>query len=142
MKKIITGSRAFFEGMDGFKPHDFDYIVLRQPEEVSFKYKYAHKDSEGNCIFEVVVRDKQDMMDYAVKHGLPMSLCMFLVPEFCEAVGITLSDLPTLSSMRDRLNKRHRYLGIIYNAYLTNGSMTLTEEQRMAAYDEYKKARQ
>ena len=39
MIKIITGSRAFFEGMDGFKPHDFDYIVLRQPEEVSFKYK-------------------------------------------------------------------------------------------------------
>jgi hypothetical protein len=70
-----------------------------------------------------------------------MTLCSFLVPEFCQEFGITVSDLETLRTLRDRMDRRHSYLVVIYDAYIENGSMTLTDQQRQAAFEEYKKER-
>ena len=70
-----------------------------------------------------------------------MSLGHYLLPEFCREFGITLNDFEQLRPLRDRLDYLHKYVGMIYDYYLENGAMMLTDEQRMAVYDEYKKER-
>ena len=57
----------------------------------------------------------------------------------CEEMGITINDLADLAPLCERLDYRHEYLKIIYNAYLANGNMTMTDEQRREAFEEYKK---
>jgi hypothetical protein len=140
MERIQVGSRAFFSGIEGFHPHDSDYVEIVEPKDVDFYYKNVFKEGK-DCIFQVVRRPKEKRLEWAVKYERPMSLCMFLVPEFCQVFGITIADLETLRPLRDRMDRRHTYLTVIYDAYIENGSMTLTDQQRQAAFEEYKKER-
>ena len=78
-ERILVGSRAFFDGLPNFKPHDSDYVELYNPEEVSFTYKNVIKEGR-DCLFQLVRRPKQERIDYALAHERPFSLCMFLVP--------------------------------------------------------------
>lgn len=71
-----------------------------------------------------------------------MCLGKFLIPEFNEKFGITIEDLKGLSSLLDRLDDKHLYEKIIYDAYIENNDFSLTDEQRQNAYNEYKKYRQ
>jgi hypothetical protein len=52
-----------------------------------------------------------------------------------------IQDLEQLRPMRENLNPRHLYLGAIYDAYMENSSMTLTDDQRQHAFVEYLKNR-
>ena len=70
-----------------------------------------------------------------------MSVIKFLTPEFNEAIGFTIKDLPKVKPLIDKLDEKHLYAKIIYEAYLENGSFTLTQEQRDKAYEEYKRLR-
>ncbi|MCH5307629.1 MAG: hypothetical protein J1E37_06060 [Prevotella sp.] len=140
MKRILTGSRAFFSGMEGFHPHDSDYIEIVEPKDVDFYYKNCKKEGT-DCIFQNVRRPKDKRIRWALKYENPMSLCNFLIPEFAREFNITIEDLETLRPMRDMLDRRHQYLGVIYDAYIANGDFTLTDEQRQTAFDEYTKER-
>ena len=135
-ERILVGSRAFFDGLPNFKPHDSDYVELYNPEEVSFTYKNVIKEGR-DCLFQLVRRPKQERIDYALAHERPFSLCMFLVPRVCQEFGMNLQDLEQLRPMRETLNPRHMYLGVIYDYYIENGSMTLTDDQRQHAFVEY-----
>jgi hypothetical protein len=135
-ERILVGSRAFFDGLPNFKPHDSDYVEFYNPEEVSFTYKNVIKEGR-DCLFQLVRRPKQERIDYALAHERPFSLCMFLVPRVCQEFGMNLQDLEQLRPMRETLNPRHLYLGAIYDAYMENGSMALTDDQRQHAFVEY-----
>jgi hypothetical protein len=139
-ERILVGSRAFFDGIPDFKPHDSDWVEFYDTSEVSFQYKNVLK-AGSDCVFQLVRRPKQQRIDYALAHERPFSLCMFLVPRICKEFGMDLHDLEMLRPMRENLNYRHLYLGIIFDAYMENGSMTLTDNQRTHAYIEYMKAR-
>lgn len=139
-ERILVGSRAFFDGIPDFKPHDSDWVEFYDTSEVSFQYKNVLKAGR-DCVFQLVRRPKQQRIDYSLAHERPFSLCMFLVPRICEEFGMDLHDLELLRPMRENLNYRHLYLGIIFDAYMENGSMTLTDNQRTHAYIEYMKAR-
>ena len=141
-KKILTGSRAFFAGMEGFNPHDTDYAILVNKEDVNYLFKSYRADRvKHECHFFYVRNPKERLLPWIVKHAIPMTLCSFLVPEFCQQFGITVSDLEILRPLRDRMDRRHSYLVVIYDAYIENGSMALTDQQRQAAFEEYKKER-
>lgn len=70
-----------------------------------------------------------------------MSLCEYLLPEFCQEFEIEFSDLSLVATMKEKLDAKHQYLGIIYDAYIANGSMTLTNDQLMEAYENYRASR-
>ena len=141
MKRIVTGSRAFFSGMEGFKPKDVDVVILVNAKNVPFQW--MRQTSNGAVdVFEIVRHPKEELIAHAVRKARPMAIARFLTPDFAKAIGLLPSDLPALKPMRDALDPKHGYLGVIYDAYLENGSFTLTEAQRMAAFENYKAARE
>lgn len=139
MIRIQAGSRAFFSGMEGFVPHDSDVVcVCGEGEHQNFLYKrsFPNKQERG-CEFHIVLTDKDKLIRWELKHGRPMCLGHYLLPEFCQLFGITLEDFEKLRPLYERLDKFHLYERIIFDAYIENGEMTLTERQRKAAFDEY-----
>lgn len=142
MEKIVTGSRAFFSGFADFRPHDTDVVLIEEPGTTPYLFKgYTRDKSTKTCCFHIVRNDKDKMIRWMVKHALPMSICMFLVPDFVREFNIIIEDLANLEPMRYRLDERHEYLGIIYDHYIANGKMEMTAEQLNEAYEVYKNAR-
>lgn len=140
MKRIITGSRAFFSGMEGFKPKDYDVIVIVNNKEVPFKW--MRQTSNGSVdVFEIVRHPKAKLISHAVEKAQPMAIARFLTPAFAKEIGLHPSDLPALRPMRENLDYKHEYLGVIYDAYVSNSSFELTDDQRQAAFDVYLKYR-
>lgn len=142
MEKIITGSEVFFSGMEGFTPHDRDTIQIVDAKDVDFLFRRQKFDMEDSTdTFYVVLQPKERYIRWAAKFAKGETLGQFLTPEFCKVFGITVNDLPKLKPLYDRIGYRHLYQKMIYDDYLENGSMTLTDEQRIDAYNEYKKER-
>lgn len=140
MKRIVTGSRAFFSGMEGFKPKDYDVIVIVNNKEVPFKW--MRQTSNGSVdVFEIVRHPKAKLISHAVDKAQPMAIARFLTPAFAKEIGLHPSDLPALRPMRENLDTKHEYLGVIYDAYVSNSSFELTDDQRQAAFDVYLKCR-
>lgn len=138
-KPITVGSRYFFEGMPGFHPHDFDRIQLVETDEFPGVRTIRGR---GEDWFFYKSKTKDELIADAVRSPLAMVVGKFLVPEFCDAIGFTYGDLGKIKPLIDRLDEKHVYERIIYEAYLANGSLTLTDEQRLAAYESYEASRQ
>ena len=55
-----------------------------------------------------------DYFDSALKFKTGMAIGKFLVPEFCEIIGMTINDLPYLYPLIEVLDDRHKYEEIIF----------------------------
>lgn len=138
-KFITTGSTVFFNGIDGFK-HTSDDMVLMVDRGHGFDFVMT-VDYGCNKVMHVVRRPKAELIEYALTTAPAIALGRFLTPEFAEEIGLTIADLHTLAPLAELLPEKQAYQRVIYDAYLTNGSFTLTEEQRGTAYEAYKAAR-
>ena len=140
-KQITTGSRAFFSGMEGFQPKDKDIVVLIDKSQAN-GFEWMRQTSNGSVdLFEIVNRPKAELIAHAVEKAKPMAIARFLTPAFAEAIGLQVEDLKELKPMRQALDAKHAYLGIIFDAYVETDSFALSGEQRQSAYDAYKAAR-
>lgn len=137
-KQFITGSRAFFDGMEGFTPHDTDIVEFDDTMPVD-----AMQINRGDTtIFKLKVKSAEDMIDYLSKRGGPTSwVCGLLVPEIADHLGMTVEKLPLLQPYVEALDDRHKYLAVIYDAYVKDGKMRLTKAQRDKAFRCYIEAR-
>ena len=136
---MLIGSKYFFSCYDDFKPHDIDELEIIETTEFN---QMRQLTGQGKCLFQMKKHEsKDDYIEWAIKSPLGMIVGKFLVPEFCEAIGFTVEDLPRVKVLIDRLDEAHKYEEIIYNSYLENGSFTLTDEQRDRAYKSYKNSR-
>lgn len=139
MSKFLTGSTYFFACYPDFKSHDIDEVEII--ETTQFKYQ-RHLSGQGKCLFQLKKRNStEEYIQAALIGSCGMAVCNFLVPEFCEEIGLTITDLPQLQPLVDRLDGRHLYLKIIFDSYLLNKAFVLSEEQRLAAYKNYKESR-
>ncbi|MBR2871498.1 MAG: hypothetical protein IKB98_09045 [Clostridia bacterium] len=137
--KILIGSRYFFDCYEDFNGKDIDELELIDTAEFS---QVRQITGQGRCLFQLKRHARtQEYIDWAVKSKIGMVVGKFLVPEFCQEIGFTINDLPKLQVLIDRLDDKHKYEEIIYNAYLYNGSFTLTQSQRDGAYQSYKESR-
>lgn len=135
--RFIVGSNAFFGDIDGFKAHDTDVLVLvDKPTEFNVQRQIRLK---GNCIFEWKRMTPKEYIDYHKNCKCGMFIGKFLVPEFVKEIGFTIDDLRELEFLLDRLDERHEYERIIYECYMENNDFYLTEEQKIKAYNKYKK---
>lgn len=140
-KKFLTGSSAFFSCLADFKPKDYDWIVLDDAPK-GYHY-YCQTSTPGKCVFEWRDMGADALIDYALAHPRPaMQVIKFLTPDFAAHIGLTIGQLERLRPLVDALKKKHRYAAIIFDSYIKNGSFTLTDSQRMEAYQCYKEARQ
>ena len=141
-EKFIIGSRAFFEGIDGFESKDTDELwLLTEPlfgKNESFIFKNM---KEGKDIILYPPFSKEEIIEYDLKSNDKIKFGKYLVPKFAEYIGLSIKDLKKVSKLMIKLDAKHVYQKIIYNAYISNGNFTLTDEQRQKAYEEYKKAR-
>ena len=71
-----------------------------------------------------------------------MKMIKFLNPEFCKHINFTVEELPVFQELIDTMDEKHKYVKIIYDAYLKNKDFTLTNEQLNNAYIEYKRERE
>ena len=139
MGKFLIGSRYFFSCFEDFDSKDIDELEIIETD----KFKYMRQLSGlGKCLFQLKkYSSKEEYISYALTQSLGMVVGKFLVPEFCEAIGFTIEDLPRMQPLIDKLDDKHKYEKIIFDSYIKNGSFTLTTEQREEAYKNYKESR-
>lgn len=139
MSKIVVGSKCFFDGIEDFTPHDDDYLELvDNPEDFKYKKIYHGKF----CLFKWKRMSADEYIDYMLNIStLPMEVGKFLVPEFVKEIGFTIEDLKKLEPIINNIDEKHNYEKIIFNSYIENNDFVLTEEQKLKAYNEYKKYR-
>lgn len=139
MNKILVGSRAFFSGMKGFHSKDQDYLILvDNPQGFSWRREQSIR---GVCRFEYKKDTPAAMVAKTLEHGDAMLLGKFLVPQFAEAIGATVQDILPLEALLPKLDQKHQYEAVIFQAIKENKSFDLTDEQRAAAYEAYMQAR-
>lgn len=137
-KEYLTGSRAFFDGMDGFEPHDTDVVVFK-PKQWPFVVQCRKGD---RTVFSLQGDTAAAILGHLESHPEPaMQVCMLLVPEIAERVGMTVEDLPRVQHLIDALDERHKYLAVIYGAYVKNKAFKLYKYQRAEAFKVYKQNR-
>ena len=139
IKKIIIGSSVFFSEYEDYKSKDVDVVAIMDtfiPHKNSLNMKI-----KGEDVFLYRNMSKQRFIQDAFASGVPMRAGKFLVPEFVEYIGMEINDLRRLAPLFDQMDEAHKYEKIIFDAYMENGSFTLTDEQRKAAYEEYKLSR-
>ena len=140
MKRILVGSRAFFSGMDGFRSKDHDYLELVE-NPTAFKWR-REQSLRGVCTFQFKKEPPADMVRRTLDCGDALLVGKFLVPEVAQAIGATVVDILPLETLLPILDEKHEYVAVIFAAVKQNGSFELTDEQRAAAYEAYRKARQ
>lgn len=139
MIKILVGSRAFFDGMKGFKSKDRDFLVLvEQPQGFTWRREQSVR---GVCTFEYKKDTPAAMIAKTLEVGDPLLIGKFLVPEVAKAIGATVDDILPLESLLPKLDDKHQYEAVIFNAIKANGAFTLTKEQRQEAFKAYQSAR-
>lgn len=136
---LLMGSNYFFSDYDDFKSTDIDKIDIIETNE--FKEKRIIR-GQGKDYFYLKKKPKEDLIQDALNSELAMVVGKFLIPEFNKLIGFTIEDLPKVQQLIDRLDDKHSYEKIIYEAYLENKSFTLTQEQRLRAYIKYKEYRE
>lgn len=139
MEKFLCGSRYFFSEYEDFSSKDTDMIELVETDE--FK-QIRQISTKKNCLFQLKKHEnKEEYIEWALRSKVPMVVGKFLIPEFVDAIGFTIEDLKRMEPLIKQLDAKHKYEAVIYNAYITNNSFTLTQKQRDMAYRSYKMTR-
>jgi len=139
-RKILVGSSAFFNEIEGFQPKDRDYVILVS-NPVGFTYARQTSFSDKYCLFEWKKMSVDEFIKHTLDTKLPMTAGKFLIPEFNKQIGFTITDLKRLEPVFERIDKKHTYEKIIFDAYIENNDFVLTDDQLAAAYTSYTTAR-
>lgn len=136
MNKFLVGSNIFFRGFfEDFNSKDIDILLLEDnPNGFENVRQFHFKD---RCIFQWRRMDKNEFINLSLERGLGMELGKFLVPEFAKEMKMDINDLERLRPLAEKLDEKHLYEKVIYNAYIENGCWFLTDEQRIEAYRVY-----
>ena len=145
-KQFLTGSRYFFEGhYDDYIVHDTDYTVIDDELDVNYKHIYD-KDTKTDYFIWRKNSSEWFVDNLISKGGFALDLGKNLIPEVNEYIDFTIEHLKQVRTIVDeserQVGPRYNYNKIIYDAYIENDSFTLTDEQRLKAYEEYKKYRE
>ena len=135
------GSIVFFENMENFTPADYDELCIVNQLPPCVKQNSIRFKIKGKDVFFYNNLNKQEFINDTLSTNLPMKIGKFLVPEFANYIKLTIDDLKTLKPVIDKIDKKHAYEKVIYDAYIENNAFELTDEQRLNAYNEYKKER-
>ena len=139
IKQFQMGSTYFFGKYKDFKSKDYDDLCIM--DKFIFPGNVMNMKLNGKDVFLFRNMPKQGYIDDLLNSGVSMKAGKFLIPEFNEFIGFTIDDLKSIIHIFDSMDSNHSYEKLIANAYLENGSFTLTNQQRYNAYREYKKTR-
>ena len=136
---MLVGSNVFFKDIEGFTSKDIDILEFVD-NPTDFKnvrqFKFPHK-----CVFQWRKMSVNELIDITLFRNFPMEIGKFLVPEFIKEFKLSIDDLKRLEPIIAKLDDKHKYEEVIYNAYLENNDFVLTDEQIQEAYRVYNKYR-
>ena len=136
---MLVGSNVFFKDIEGFTSKDIDILEFVD-NPTDFKnvrqFKFPHK-----CVFQWRKMSVNELIDITLFRNFPMEIGKFLVPEFIKEFKLSIDDLKRLEPIISKLDDKHKYEEVIYNAYLENNDFVLTDEQIQEAYKMYNKYR-
>lgn len=132
-QRFRVGSSYFF----GEQGTDIDEVEFEEEPRLYKNVLQFRKKNGKRCLFKWRKMSPDEFVEYTLNSKLPMEIGKFLVPEVAEFIGFTIEHLKSLAPVVDRLDEKHQYEKVIYDAYLENGAFYLTEEQRNKAYQEY-----
>lgn len=138
-KKYLIGSTYFFSFYKDFVSKDIDFLELEENPQ-----NYGHKlqiTGQGKCYFKWRKMNADAYVRITKRTKLPMEVGKFLIKELCEEINFTIEHLKKLKDIFDKLDDKHKYEKVIFDAYIENNDFYLTDEQRLKAYEEYKKYR-
>ena len=140
LRTFIIGSQPFFNCYEDYKMHDMDKLCIMS-HGLNGNNSFLMK-RDGNDYILYPNLSKEEFVEGDLKGKDSIKIGKYLIPEFAEYIGFTIDDLKKLKPLIEGLDDKHKYEKVIYEAYISNNSFTLTDEQRNAAYEEYKRARQ
>lgn len=140
IKNFEVGSRPFFKDFEDYETRDYDYVVLVKGLGKKFKKRFGIENKDYIAYNNNVT--KEQLIRFVKESKIINKLCMFLVPEFIDYFKVTIEDLRQFVEISENLDKFHKYLKMILDAYIENNSFVLTNEQLNDAYIEYKKERE
>lgn len=140
--KILVGSKYFFDKYPDYSGSDTDYVTIEE-SPVEYNYYMRIRDRVKNIDYIYWKKNTPEWhIDYLLnKSKLPLEVGKFLVPEICLKVGFTIEHLKQLKPVFEKLDEKHQYEKIIFESYIKNNKMELTEEQRLEAYKSYLESR-
>ena len=135
---FLTGSQVFFKEYEDYQPKDIDKIEIIEDDNTDWSFRQF--TLKGKCVFQIKKRNSvNEYIKDAYKAGCGMVVARFLSPEFINYINMEVKELLLLSSFINALDEKHLYLKTIWESYIENNAFTLTDEQRLKAYNEYKK---
>ena len=141
MNRFLVGSNVFFKGyFEDFVSKDIDTLLLDDNPKGYRNVRQFHL--KDKCIFQWRRMDKNEFINVSLERGLGMELGKFLVPEFARELEMNIDDLERLRPLAEKLDDRHLYEKVIYDAYIENGCWGLTDEQRIEAYRIYNECKE
>lgn len=136
---MLVGSNVFFKDIEGFNSKDIDILELvDNPTDFKYLRQFRFKDK---CVFQWRNMPVDEFIDAELLMNVPMSVCKFLCPEFIKLKGVTIEYLKRLQPLVDNMDEKHMYLKTIYDFYIANNELQLTDKQLKEAYNIYLKYR-
>lgn len=124
-----------------FHPSDLDEVEFENDPKLYKNFMQFRKTDGKRCLFKWRKMTADEFVAYTLNSKLSMEVGKFLVPEVAEYLGFTIEHLKQLKPVVDRLDGKHEYEKIIFNAYIAHGDFVLTRDERDLAYEEYRKNR-
>lgn len=140
-QRFRVGSSYFFNEYPDFIPKDIDEVEFEEEPKLYRNVLQFRKKDKSRCLFKWRKMTADEFVEYALNSRLPMEVGKFLVPEVAEYLGFSIEDLKRLKPVIDKLDEKHKYEKVIYDSYIANNGLYLTQEQRDAAYEVYKSHR-
>lgn len=139
--KFLVGSRVFFEGLEEFKPKDYDWLYVMDSFG-SLHVTQLRMNMNGNDMILIPKLQKQQYIKDTIDSDFGMRVGKFFVPEFAKYIDLTIDDLKKFEKYLYIIDDKHGYYRIIYKAYIDNNDFSLKDDQRLRAFEEYKKYRE
>ena len=139
IRTFLIGSRAFFSGMEGYAPHDWDELQIM--DTFNLKCNVLNVKIKDKDVFFFRNMPKEVFIKDTLECEVPMRVGKFLVPEFAEYIGLTIEDLKRLKPLIDKIDEKHEYYHTIYDSYIENNGFYLTKKQLNKAFELYKSKR-
>lgn len=118
---IRVSSSYFFGCYPDFHPSDIDEVEFEENPKLYRNVMQFRKTDKSRCIFKWRKMSADEFVEYTLNSQLPMEIGKFLVPEACECIGFTIEHLAKLRPVIERIDDKHSYERVIYDAYIENG---------------------
>ena len=132
---MLVGSNVFFKDIEGFTSKDIDILeFVDNPTDFKNVRQFKFPDK---CVFQWRKMPIDELIDITLSRNFPMEIGKFLVPEFIKEFKLSIDDLKRLKPIITKLDDKHKYEEVIYNAYIENNDFILTDKQRQDAFETY-----